>query len=100
VVDSKFYSLWGEWCSNEPLGSYGVGLWKNIRRGWGSFAGHTTFEVGDGAKVSFWHDLWYGDKALKEAFSDLFPIACAKDASEAAYLELFGSWRWMYSPRL
>jgi hypothetical protein len=26
VVDSKFGSLWGGWCSNEPLGSYGVGF--------------------------------------------------------------------------
>jgi hypothetical protein len=30
---------------------YGVGLWKNIRRGWGKFSSHTRFEVGD--KVSF-----------------------------------------------
>lgn len=26
VVDSKFGSLWGGWCSNEPLGVYGVGV--------------------------------------------------------------------------
>jgi hypothetical protein len=26
VVDSKFGSLWGRWCSNDPIGSYGVGL--------------------------------------------------------------------------
>jgi hypothetical protein len=38
MVDSKFDSSWGEWCSNEPLGLNEVGLWKNIKRGWGSFA--------------------------------------------------------------
>jgi hypothetical protein len=37
VVDSKYGSAWGGWCSNEVHGSYGVGLWKNIRRGWRSF---------------------------------------------------------------
>jgi len=29
---------WGGWCSSEPVGAYGVGLWKNIRRGWENFA--------------------------------------------------------------
>jgi hypothetical protein len=42
------------------------------------------------SKVRFWHDLWYGDKALKEAFLDLYGITCTDDASVAAHLELFG----------
>jgi hypothetical protein len=33
AVDSKFGSLWGGWCSREPVGPFGVGLWKNIRKG-------------------------------------------------------------------
>jgi hypothetical protein len=54
-VDFEFGSLWGGWCSNESASSYGVGVWKNIRRGWGSFSNHTTFDVGDGVNVKFWH---------------------------------------------
>jgi hypothetical protein len=46
VVDSKYGSAWGGWCSNEVHGSYGVGLWKNIRRGWGELSSHTRFEMG------------------------------------------------------
>jgi len=39
--------------------------------------------------------VWCGDKALKEAFLYLFGIACAKDASVAAHLELSsGSNKW------
>ena len=30
----------------------------------------------DGSKIKFWHDLWHGDLALKEAFSVLYSIAC------------------------
>jgi hypothetical protein len=37
VVYSKYCSAWGEWCSNEVHGLYRVGLWRNIRRGWGAF---------------------------------------------------------------
>jgi hypothetical protein len=65
VVDSKYGSSWGGWCSNEVHGSYGVSLWKNIRRGWREFSSHTRFEVGDGSKIRFWHDKWYGDRSLR-----------------------------------
>jgi hypothetical protein len=32
--------------------------------------------LGDGSKVRFWHDLWFWDTTLKEAFPNLFGIAC------------------------
>jgi hypothetical protein len=90
MVDYNFGSLWGGRCSIEPLGTHGMDLWKNIRRVWGNFSSHIRFEVGNGSKVCFWHDPWYGDMALKVAFSDLFGIVCAKDAFVASHLELFG----------
>jgi hypothetical protein len=59
-VNSKFGSSWvGGWCLMSLLGQE-VGLWKNIRRGWGKFSSHTRFEVEDGSKVSFWHDCVVG----------------------------------------
>jgi len=30
-----------------------VGLWKNIRRGWGEFSRYTKFELRDGSKLDF-----------------------------------------------
>jgi hypothetical protein len=41
VVDSKFGSLWDGWCSLEPRGAFGVGLWKNIRKWWETLKGFT-----------------------------------------------------------
>jgi hypothetical protein len=32
--------------------------------------------VGDGAYVRFRYDIWCGDKALKDAFQDLYGIVC------------------------
>ncbi|XP_059462221.1 uncharacterized protein LOC132191291, partial [Corylus avellana] len=92
VVDAKFGSLWGGWCSMELGGTFGVGLRKNIRKGWDTFQGFMSFEVGDGTRVRFWHDLRCGVTALKTAFPDLFSIACAKDASVAALLEVRGGY--------
>jgi hypothetical protein len=76
VMDSKFSSLWGGWYSLKPSGAFGVGLWKNIKKGWKKFPCHTRFEMGDGSTIRFWHNQWCGDVALKEAFPDLFGSSC------------------------
>jgi hypothetical protein len=97
-VDSNFGSLSGGWCSLEPVGAFGVGLWKNIRIGWETFSGFSRFKVGDRARTKFWHDLWCRDSVLKEAFLSLFGIARAKNASVAENLEfLSGSNQWNMS---
>ena len=45
----------------------------------------TRFEVEDGSKVSFWHDVWFGVLPLKGVFSKLFCIAlecfCGRSSS-------------------
>jgi hypothetical protein len=64
-----------------------VGVWKNIRKGWDSFSSFTRFVVGDGNNISFWHDLWCGDTALKVTFPALFGIALVNDDSVANNLE-------------
>jgi hypothetical protein len=60
AVDSKFGSLWGGWCSIELVGAFGVGLWKNIRKGWDTFSGFVRFELGIGLKQNF--GMIYGAK--------------------------------------
>jgi hypothetical protein len=90
AVDSKFGSLWGGWCSREFAGTFGVGLWKYIRKGWETFSRFLRYEVGDGSRTRFWHDLWCGDTVLKEVFPDLYGIARVKDASMADNMEILG----------
>jgi hypothetical protein len=97
-VDSKFGSLWGGWCSFELVGSFGIGLWKNIRKWPETFSGFSRFKVGDGAMTKFWHDLWCGDTVLKEAFHVLFGIPRVKDALVVENMELLhGSNQWNVS---
>jgi hypothetical protein len=37
VIEVKYGSLRGGWCSSEVVGSYDVSVWKYIRRGWDNF---------------------------------------------------------------
>ena len=53
LIFVKYGSSPGGWTTREVNGSYGSGLWKHIRKGWGSFARHSHFEVGDGSKTKF-----------------------------------------------
>lgn len=71
---------------------------EKIRKGWDLFSRYTRFVVGDGSKISFWHDLWCGDTTLKVAFLALFDIARLKDAVVADNLERLGdSYQWNVS---
>jgi hypothetical protein len=87
-VDAKYGSSWAGWCSLHPHGSHGVGLWKNIRKGWSLFSSHSRFILGNGSRIRFWDDVWCGEMPLKEVFPGLYDIACDKNSSVAAHLIL------------
>jgi hypothetical protein len=80
VIDVKYGSVKGGWCSLPAAGSYGVSVWKYIRRGWDTFAKYVRLEVGDGYNVRFLHDLWCGDRPLKLCYSVLYTLARFPDA--------------------
>jgi len=45
VIDLKYGSVRGGWCSLPAAGSYGVSVWKYIRRGWDTFSKYVRLEV-------------------------------------------------------
>ena len=53
VIKVKYGCELCGWCSSSISSQYGVGLWKNIRRGWPSLSWFISYEVGDGSKVQF-----------------------------------------------
>jgi hypothetical protein len=90
VVEAKYGSMWGGWCTVPRTGVSGVSLWKNIRLGWEAFSSHTRLVLGDGSWIRFWHDRWCGNTKLKDDFPVLYSIAREKDASVAANVEFIG----------
>ena len=81
MIDCKYGSLWGGWCTKEVNGASGVGIWKHIRLGWGDFISHSKLVLGKGSCIKFWEDIWCGNKALKDAFPAVFRVAHNQEAS-------------------
>ena len=74
VIKVKYGCEWGGWCTRPVNGPYGVGLWKYISRGWPSFSHLILYDIGDGSRVKFWHDLWCGETSLAISYPELFRV--------------------------
>lgn len=68
-------------------GTYGVGLWKFITRGWESFFSHISFELGDGSSIFFWHHNWCNGVLLRDRFPSLYALAEDRNARVSDCLE-------------
>ena len=75
--------VWGGakgWCTKEVRDDHGVGWWKIIRKEWYLVSSRLSFLVGDGRRVRFWKDNWFGALPFCVSFPSLFALAVSKDA--------------------
>jgi len=91
VIEVKYGSVRGGWSSLPVTGSYGVSVWKFIRRGWDNVAKYLRFDVGEGSHIRFWHDLWCGNRPLKLCYPALYSIARSSYAWVVDNLSVVGS---------
>ena len=80
VISRKFGEEEGGWSSREVRESYGVGLWKEIRKEGALMQNKVAFVVGNGRRVKFWKDLWWGNVPLCNSFPSLYAFASSKEA--------------------
>ncbi|RVW99858.1 putative ribonuclease H protein [Vitis vinifera] len=80
VIVGKFGEKEGGWTTREVRESYGMGLWKDIRKGWEEFFPRTSIRIGNGRHTRFWWDFWVGDSKLKDLFPLLYRIATHNSA--------------------
>jgi hypothetical protein len=69
-------------------GSYGMSLWKYIRKEWDHFSKFLEFEVGDGSRTRFWIDVWCGGLPLKDMFPKFYSITRDKEAFVAKHMRI------------
>ena len=79
VIAAKYGEARGGWCTRIVRGTHGCGMWKSIR-GLEKFFGQVMYNVGEGDRISFWHDPWCGSNLLKDLFPDLFTRFRSKEA--------------------
>jgi hypothetical protein len=87
VVAAKYGVEGGGWITKPSRDRHGCGLWKSIMMGWDDFRRYTSFEVGLGSKVLFWHDKWCTELPLKDMYSVIFACSNNKDAFIASLFE-------------
>ena len=54
VISAKYGEEEGGWRSCVVRESYGVGLWKAIRRGWEAVGNNLVYSAGNGRRIRFW----------------------------------------------
>ena len=80
VISTKYGEDQGGWCTKVCKRTHGCGLWRSIHEGCESFSKHSSFVVGEGTHIRFWHDRWIGDNTLKDLYHELYVCLDAKDA--------------------
>ena len=75
AIATKYGEEWGGWTSGLVRGV----LMGAACGGWSNFQHFASFDVGDGLRLQFWHDVWHGSQSLKELYPALF--ACSLDQS-------------------
>ncbi|RVX01530.1 hypothetical protein CK203_017500 [Vitis vinifera] len=94
VICVKYEEEEGGWRSCVVRGSFGVGLWKTIKRVWDVICDNMVYSVGNGRRVRFWKDKWCEDDLLCISFPFLFAISLAKEAWVENVWSHFGGEVW------
>ncbi|RVX13404.1 putative ribonuclease H protein [Vitis vinifera] len=64
----------GKWLWKSPRESTALWHQKAIAQVFRDFSKYTRFVVGDGERIRFWEDLWWGDQIFKVQYPRLFRV--------------------------
>ena len=57
-----------------------VGVLEGIRMEGSLLQNKIVFSIGDGRKVRFWKDKWYGNDVLYDSFPSMYALVASKEA--------------------
>ena len=64
VIANKYREARGGWGTRGVRGAHRCGMWRSIKEGSKKFFSQILYNVGEGSRVSFWHDPWCGPTLL------------------------------------
>lgn len=98
MVCSKYNLNGGVWFPTLNQGKRVSKLWSDILAAaeqrpmlFNFFTSKVQISVGNGNRVRFWHDKWYGDGCFKEKFPRLFRLSTDRGSSLRSFVEKKGS---------
>ena len=90
LIKLKYGLEEGGWFSAEPKGSFGVSLWKDIRREALQLKKDYKLILSEGDRIRFWEDIWCGENPLCTSFPTLYAVAASKGAKVGEVWETTG----------
>ena len=51
VINVKFGEMVGGWTTGDIKGSFGIGLWKEIKKNWATLSQNASFSLGDDRRL-------------------------------------------------
>ena len=78
LIKLKYGLEVGEWFSKEPKGSFGVGLWKDIRKEGQQLKHDCKLVLGNRGRIRFWEDKWNWENSLCNLFPTIYAITASK----------------------
>ena len=73
--------------------------WKAIEQVFQDFSKYTRFVVGDGERICFWEDLWWGDQPLRSQYPRLFRVVTDKNIPISSILGSARPFSWNFNFR-
>ncbi|RVW97057.1 putative ribonuclease H protein [Vitis vinifera] len=71
--------------------------WKAIAQVFQDFFKYTRFVVGDGERIRFWEDLWWGDQPLKSQYPRLFRVVTDKNIPISSIFDSARLFSWNFN---
>lgn len=86
VIAWKYGQGEGDWWPKNSTRPHGVGVWKAIMAELIDFARKVKFKIGNGERVKFWTDKWFGNGTLLETFPFIYNLALRKEGWVSDFL--------------
>ena len=99
VISSIYGSHSNGWDANTIVRWSHRCPWKAITQVFQEFSKFTWFAVGNGDRIRFWEDLWWGDQSLSSQYPRLFRVVTDKNIPISSILGSTHPFSWNFNFR-